>query len=993
MIFNEDSRVKVPALIHFIRLGYSYQSKKGQNIDPRNNIFVNILKQSVNRINNADYSQEKINDLLLEIEGLTDNRVDKGKSFFERLVTTKGTKLIDLKNPGNNDFRVVSELTYKRNGRSFRPDITILINGIPLGFLEAKKPNNPEGIQAEFYRMKERADNPEFIPYLNQMQLLAFSNNTPYKDDEVVKMQGGFYTTPNHTKLHFNHFREENEIAINSHVKQALIDEVLRDNNIEAIKNTPEFETNLSVNTPCNSFITSLFSKERIIYFIRYGIVYVNSLRDGLNKHIIRYPQFFALIETINKIEKGMKRGVIWHTQGSGKTALAFFMSNVLRDYYQSKGIITKFYFIVDRLDLLNQATDEFSSRGMTIAAINNREDFSNNIKSSVIVPQISSSNYIETMNIVNIQKFTEDSVVDKAINKKIQRIYFLDEVHRGYKPKGTFLANLLGADQDGIYIGLTGTPILKEDFKTTDLFDTYIHKYYYNRSIADGYTLKIKKDNISTKFKEDIKGQIGTNKGIELTPKIWEELSKKPNFIEKLGEYLTEDFNLFRETDKNNGDSGFMIVASSSEQAKLLQNWFEENSNLVTGLILYDQENNKNKQDLFRGKKSNNSSEETKLLDGVIVFNMLLTGFDAPRLKRLYLLRKIREHSLLQTLARVNRPFKNMKYGHVVDFVDITEEYETTNQRYLEELRGDLFDDENEYDPNNVIIDIDKIKEALKEINNRMFKYMGNIEKNLELFQIQIQAYDDQQLRDIRDDIFSYMEIYNQLRISHEDTSIIPIDNLRAAYNEVVNRLRLKYSEKILLEDELEINDIDITNLIIDFIKVGEVDLSFTTEDDIVRIVTKVNNALSSNMDKKDRKYIDLEQNFRVTVFKLKNDAKDSEQVKTIISDLENIFKEANILNSDNAGLISKYNGSQLSMKFHKRLLENYSNDLNDLKIEKIINMIMKSKEELIDGIEASENVIKRELLRPVRDAFKTVGINLSAHQANTIIMLFIND
>src|SRR5699024_8617182 len=119
------------------------------------------------------------------------------------------------------------------------------------------------------------------------------------------------------------------------------------------------------------------------------------------------------------------------------------------------------------------------------------------------------------------------------------------------------------------------------------------------------------------------------------------------------------------------------------------IQEWFKENSNLKTALVLYDEENNKEKQEEFRGKKSMEIPGVIESgLHGVVVYNMLLTGFDAPRLKRLYLLRRIKDHSLLQTLARVNRPYKDMKYGYVVDFVDITEEYEQTNQRYIEELK-----------------------------------------------------------------------------------------------------------------------------------------------------------------------------------------------------------------------------------------------------------------------------------------------------------------
>src|SRR5699024_2630037 len=115
---------------------------------------------------------------------------------YKRLTDASGIKLIDLKKPENNDFRVVSELTFRRDREAFRPDITILINGIPLGFVEVKKPNNEGGIQSEFRRTRERAKVDEFVAFFNQLQVLGFTNNLEYNDEERVKVSGSFYTTP-----------------------------------------------------------------------------------------------------------------------------------------------------------------------------------------------------------------------------------------------------------------------------------------------------------------------------------------------------------------------------------------------------------------------------------------------------------------------------------------------------------------------------------------------------------------------------------------------------------------------------------------------------------------------------------------------------------------------------------------------------------------------------------------------------------------------------
>jgi type I restriction enzyme R subunit len=995
VIHNEDTRVKVPALLHFLRLGYNYQSKRGAVIDERNNIFVDIFRESICRINNTEYSETRIQELIKEIDLLTDNMKDKGKSFFNRLVKPSGIKLIDLKNPLKNDFRVVSELSFRRDRAAFRPDITILINGIPLGFLEVKKPNNTDGIQAEFRRQRERARTDEFVPFFNQLQVLGFTNNLEYNDEELVKMSGSFYTTPNGDKPSFNHFREEQELPINEYLSEEMIDDVLLDNNVASIKDGNEFQTNLKPKTPCNRFITSIFSKERLNKIVRYGLVYVDSVRDGLNKHIIRYPQFFALEAMIEDLKDGMNRGVVWHTQGSGKTGLAYFATNVLRDYYQEKNVVTKFYFVVDRLDLLIQASGEFASRGMSIASINNKDDFVKNIKSPVIVSNTSNhGEYKETMNVVNIHKFSEEATVDSALDKKIQRIYFLDEVHRSYKPKGTFLSNLLGVDPNGIFIGLTGTPILKKEFKTTDLFSGYIHKYYYNKSIADGYTLKIKKENISTKFKTEVRGLFDLKEDDKISSAQWELVGKQPNFVEKICEYIGEDFDIFRKEIYNDMSLGYMIVTSSSDQARAIQEWFKNNSGLKTALVLFDEDYNKENQEEFRGKRSEDNPNviESKY-HGVVVYNMLLTGFDAPRLKRLYLLRRIKDHSLLQTLARVNRPYKNMRYGYVVDFVDITEEYEETNRRYLEELRDDIADEEGQSDVEDMFVDVGEIKKQLKSLNNKLFIYMGNIENNLEDFRQQIEIMEEPNLKELRANLNAYKECYNELRMAREDVSHMPIDNVKQAYKEVSSRIKFKHDEDRLNDPDTDVDDIDFSSLVVEFLKVGEIDLDFKTENDVLETVNKIKNEFHLNLDKSEQAYINLKQEFKDIMLSLKHEGDTTEKVNKIINDLKDLYNRIRKINVDNNGIMARYRGDDSCMRIHKQLLENYSENLDDATVYSIMMEIIEEMDKLLGGFQPTVEIMTRQLMRPVRNAFLNNGLRLGKSQVVDVITLFTDD
>ena len=175
MKFNEDSRVKIPTILHLTRLGYEYQSLKGAIWDVRTNIFPELFKKSIAAIN-PEIDSSDIDRLLADVKLTLDNE-DLGQAFYEMLTTRSGIKLIDFTDFNNNSFHVVTELTYKNGDDEFRPDITLLINGMPLAFIEVKKPNNREGVLAERNRIITRFQNKKFRRFVNITQLMVFSNN------------------------------------------------------------------------------------------------------------------------------------------------------------------------------------------------------------------------------------------------------------------------------------------------------------------------------------------------------------------------------------------------------------------------------------------------------------------------------------------------------------------------------------------------------------------------------------------------------------------------------------------------------------------------------------------------------------------------------------------------------------------------------------------------------------------------------------------------
>ena len=473
-----------------MRLGYEYQSLKDADIHPETRIFLNRFVPAIQRINrDKNLTVEQILATIEEIHGIIKNN-DMGKEFLGRLLDqTADIKLIDFDHPEDNDFAVVDELTFGPEAKgSFRPDINILVNGIPLGFLEVKKPNNEGGIQKEFHRMlDERLQVPEFKKYFNMLQFVTFSNNMEYETDndaapaEEVRA-GSFYSTPNGNRTFFSFFREENPKT--SGFKEIYMDEVryiLKDNGYSpSYADTEEFRTNLQPSTPCNRFVTSFFDIPRMMYLLQYGFFYVDTIDEKTGqpvtqKHIMRYPQFFASQAILKRIDGGGKSGIIFHTQGSGKTELSAFSTRIIRDYYSERGITAKFYYVVDRLDLLIQVRDEMRNRGLNAIEVNSRSDFEKELKRPL--PKRGDLRSNGEIVVVNIQKFTDAlPQVSNVYDAKIQRIFFVDEAHRSYKQTGQFFKNLMLVDDNAIYIAMTGTPLLSKKERSNLKFGDYIH-------------------------------------------------------------------------------------------------------------------------------------------------------------------------------------------------------------------------------------------------------------------------------------------------------------------------------------------------------------------------------------------------------------------------------------------------------------------------------------------------------------------------------------
>ena len=940
MKFNEDSRVKIPAILHLTRLGYEYLSLKDNKWDESTNIFTDIFNDSIGRIN-PDLSDYDISRLYAELS-LTLENEDLGKAFYEDLISQSGSRLIDFENFDNNSFHVVTELPCKKDDEEFRPDITLLINGMPLVFIEVKKPNNLDGIQAEHKRIATRFQNKKFRKFVNITQLMVFSNNMEYDDSSPVPLQGAFYSSTSYHKPVFNYFREEEKLDLDSILKPLdsnVETIVLKDTNLVSIKNQAEFLTNKDPDKPTNRICTSLFKRDRLAFILQYSIAYVKD-RKGLQKHVMRYPQIFATKAIERKLDEGLKKGIIWHTQGSGKTALTYYNVKHLTDYYQKKSIIPKFYFIVDRIDLLIQAGREFTARGLTVHKIDSRDEFAKDIKSTSVIHNNSGKAEIT---VVNIQKFKDDPDVvrNDDYNVNIQRVYFMDEVHRSYNPKGSFLANLNESDPNAIKIGLTGTPLLGTDYNSRSLFGEYIHKYYYNSSIADGYTLRLIREEIETNYKMTLKEALAEIKTLQGDADKRVVYSHE-KFVEPMLKYIIDDFERSR-ISMNDNSIGGMVVCDSSDQAKKMYEIFqstyaEKNEELESlpmvaepslsysakkseerkvksaAIILHDIGTKQERKDWVEDFKDGK-------FDLLFVYNMLLTGFDAPRLKKLYIGRVIKAHNLLQTLTRVNRTYKDFRFGYVVDFAGIEKQFKKTSQDYFNELQNELGDELQSY--SDLFLTEEEITKQIAEIKDTLFHFDTN---NAENFSSQITEISDRKkMLEITKALNNAKSLYNLIRLSgnYEMLDKLDFKKLTILSREANNHLAL-----INTKEALE-NNVDTTNLLnvaledvlFTFTKVKEEEMILA--DKLRNTLQRTREMLAGNFDQKDPVFISLKEELE-RLFKKKNLAEiEADEMKENIEELDVIYNKAKELERKNQLLRAKYENDEKYTRLHKRLME----------------------------------------------------------------------
>lgn len=730
-VANEMSTSQRPAIEVLQKLGYKYISEE-ENKNLRSNIlteviFKDILAKKLNEINSYEYKGEKYkfsaSTIGQAIKDLNENLVTGlistnekiydlltlGKSYQENMVDgTKRSfdiKYIDFEHPENNEFYVTEEFSVLRmNGKDYaRPDIVLFINGIPLAVIECKDASVPI-IQAISQNIRNQK--PDYIPQLFkfiQIVMAANKNETKYA---TCGTPDKFWSTWNE-----QYVEKQNEL-LNKTVIGRQVTKQDRD-------------------------IISLFEKERFLELIKDFIIFETG-----KKKICRYQQYFAVKAMLERIKHGKKGGVVWHTQGSGKSITMVYITKKLME---DKGIQNPQVVIAtDRVDLDKQIHKTFNRIGVEAARAttgNNLTDLIKNEKIRVITTVIN--------------KF--ETVVKSGISVDAPNTFILvDEGHR--TQYGEINRRMQEVFKGAIYISFTGTPIMKKDKNIFDKFGGLIHKYSLDDALKDKaivpliYEGKMVDQEVSREvidMRLDMLTRNLTEEQKMDVMKKWSRFEKVASSEQRLELIAWDIASNYNQTLKGTGFNSMLACNKKVEAVKYYNIFKDEFPELEVAVVIsppdmregegsIDEDTNDIVKKFYINAISNYKNEEeyeetikSKFINGdidiLIVVDKLLTGFDAPKASTLYLDKQIKEHNLLQAIARVNRLCDGKDYGYIVDYRGLLGELDKALTMYQEagleefneeDIKSSVYYIDTEI--NNMFEAYEELKELFKNIKNK---------------------------------------------------------------------------------------------------------------------------------------------------------------------------------------------------------------------------------------------------------------------------------
>jgi len=783
---SEYLQSELPAIELFRKMGYEYFDAKGEMYEV---VLEDKLTTSLKRINpwlNENNLQKVVRKLLAS--STMGSSLMEINSEIHKLITRadalslkptpeehpKAVKFIDYDNLDNNEFLVVNQMKFKGERANSIPDLVVFVNGLPLAVIEAKN------------QTIDISDIPDLDYYQTNSPKLFHYNQII----GAINRISGLYGT---IEASMKFYSKYNEKATRELV--ALLD------------NEP---------TPQDILIYNLFEKRKFLDIVKYFVIF-EVVEGKTIKKLPRYQQLRAVNKIVDRLKSENRGGVVWHTQGSGKSITMIYLATKLRattSGFDNPTIL----ILTDRTDLDNQIRSTF-----------NRVGFSNINQANSIahLKTLLKDSYGKTLT-STIQKFQERAEEKKEVevlSDKENIFVLIDEAHRSqYGLTASYMRQSL---PNAKFIAFTGTPIDKENKSTLHEFygGDYIDKYTIKQSVADGNTLPIlyetglskffiEKELLDAEFKK-VFGDESAKKQAILKTKATQLDKNATRRVEEIAKSIVEHY-------KNKSYlDGFkaMIVCHNRYQAiaykKAFNKLAQQGQNNFQSKVIMSFDTKKDPQEFYDlatpQEEVKQSIEDFKLPFGdendksrggkrqfdntafLIVSDMLLTGYDAPILQTLYVDKILKEHNLLQAIARVNRTRKGKEAGYVVDFAGITKHLVDA----LEIFSGDL-------EPSDVMVDIAEQKTVLENRHTKLVNYFKSVKKNRENERDDfiLQAINHLKPEDIKDKFKELVSDFNKsMNIVLPDPFASKYDYDFKLFNEIKMMVR-DSKEKITRED-----------------------------------------------------------------------------------------------------------------------------------------------------------------------------------------------
>jgi type I restriction enzyme, R subunit len=755
--YIEDHISQIPALQLLIKMGYNYLSPEEalalRGSRTSNVLLEPILKQQLEQINTIHYKDKEfafsesnittaiialrelpIQDGFMKANQAFYDLITLGKSLEQTILNDKKSfsfQYIDWKNFDNNIFHVTEEYSVLRSDRNdhYRPDIVLFINGIPMIVIECKSnvtQGNDSPVQlgiSQHFRNQKEDGIRALYQYSNMIISLAVNEAkyaTTATSKEFWSVWKEVFRTNEEGVEYTETLTELKNRALPNDERTSVFNQRFK----YVLNYFNQLELQEVSITEQDKLLFSLCQRERLLDLIFNYIVY----DDGVKK-ITRYQQYFAIKETLKKIskadEKGKRTGgVIWHTQGSGKSLTMVMLAQMIATHPSIKN--PKIILVTDRIDLNTQITETFQKCHVAVEEAQTGKHLVELINSPT-------DSVITTL----IHKF--EAAVNQAKDgfPSTNIFVLIDEGHRSQY--GTFNVKMQKIFPNACFVAFTGTPLMKKEKSTANKFGGMIDVYSITDAVEDKAVVPLlyegrhniievnekPLDNYFDKVAEDLtKYGKATLKRKYSTPN---QLNKADQIIYARAWDITDHFvdNIqgtgfkgqlvapnkttaikYREYIKEIGKVSCDVLISAPDTRENHDDAYEENEDVVMKfhkamMSKYGKQENYEKSIISAFKKQDHP-------EIIIVVDKLLTGFDAPNNQVLYVTRSLKEHTLLQAIARVNRVAAGKEYGFIIDYFGNLENLDNALNTY-----SGL----NDFDENELIGTITNINKELEKL------------------------------------------------------------------------------------------------------------------------------------------------------------------------------------------------------------------------------------------------------------------------------------